>query len=62
MIQETPHPQKAGFRALANPIKLDGARLRGRVGSALGADTRAILREAGYGDGEIDALAREHVI
>jgi crotonobetainyl-CoA:carnitine CoA-transferase CaiB-like acyl-CoA transferase len=62
MIQETPHPQKAGFRALASPIKLDGARLRGQVGSALGADTRAVLREIGYGEGEIDALARDRVI
>ncbi|MGE0583230.1 MAG: CaiB/BaiF CoA transferase family protein [Steroidobacteraceae bacterium] len=62
MVQDTPHPQKAGFRALANPIKLDGGRLQGRVGSALGADTRAVLREIGYADGEIDALARERVI
>ena len=62
MIQDTPHPCRAGFRALANPIKLDGARLRGSIGSALGADTRAVLREIGYGDGEIDALASEHVI
>ncbi|MBV6422655.1 MAG: Acetyl-CoA:oxalate CoA-transferase [Steroidobacteraceae bacterium] len=62
MIQQVPHPQKAGFRALANPIKLDGERLRGRVGSALGADTREILRAAGYADAEIDDLAAQRVI
>ncbi|GMU68062.1 MAG: CoA transferase [Steroidobacteraceae bacterium] len=62
MIQATPHPQKEGFRALANPIKLDGRRLHGRVGSALGADTRDVLREAGYDDTEIDSLAAQRVI
>jgi crotonobetainyl-CoA:carnitine CoA-transferase CaiB-like acyl-CoA transferase len=62
MIQATPHPQKPGFRALANPIKLDGQRLHGRIGSALGADTRDVLREVGYDDAEIDALASQRVI
>ncbi|HNR23079.1 MAG TPA: CoA transferase [Steroidobacteraceae bacterium] len=62
MIQATPHPQKPGFRALANPIKLDGQRLHGRIGSALGADTRDVLREIGYEDAEIDALASQRVI
>lgn len=62
MIQPTPHPQKAAFRALASPIKLDGKRLHGRVGSTLGADTRALLREIGYSDSAIDALASQRVI
>jgi crotonobetainyl-CoA:carnitine CoA-transferase CaiB-like acyl-CoA transferase len=38
LLQATPHPQAPGFRLLANPIKLDGQRLPGRVCSALGAD------------------------
>jgi crotonobetainyl-CoA:carnitine CoA-transferase CaiB-like acyl-CoA transferase len=38
MVQDLPHPQAPGFRLLANPIKLDGQRLAGRVCSGLGAD------------------------
>ncbi len=62
MIQQAPHPEKPGFRALANPIKLDGERLRGRVGSALGADTRDVLHDLGYTDGQIEHLAAQCVI
>jgi len=62
MIQSTPHPAKPGFRTLANPIKLDGRRLAGEVGSALGADTEAVLRSVGYDDGAIEQLRRDQVI
>ena len=43
MVQALPHAQDAGFRVLANPIKLDGQRLPGRGCSALGADGAALL-------------------
>ncbi|HKZ74357.1 MAG TPA: CoA transferase [Steroidobacteraceae bacterium] len=62
MIRPTPHPQKADFQAFANPVKLDGERPQGRVGSSLGEDTTAILRELGYADAELEALRAGEVI
>jgi crotonobetainyl-CoA:carnitine CoA-transferase CaiB-like acyl-CoA transferase len=38
MLQPLPHPAAPNFRLLANPIRIDGRRLPGRVCSALGAD------------------------
>ncbi len=43
MLQPLPHPADAGFRMLANPIRLDGQRLPGRVCSALDADRERLL-------------------
>lgn len=62
MIQHAPHPQKADFRALRNPIKLDGKRLPSRIASALGADNEAVLHELGYDDTAIQQLAAKKVI
>lgn len=62
MIQSTPHPERAQFRTLANPIRLDGQRLGGKVGSALGADTEDVLRSLGYDSAQLDALRRERAI
>jgi crotonobetainyl-CoA:carnitine CoA-transferase CaiB-like acyl-CoA transferase len=42
MVQALPHAQDAGFKVLANPIKIDGQRLPGRGCSALGADGAAL--------------------
>jgi crotonobetainyl-CoA:carnitine CoA-transferase CaiB-like acyl-CoA transferase len=56
MVRRTPHPLRADFRALANPIKLDGQRLPARSGPALGADTDAVLAELGYDAKEIAQL------
>jgi crotonobetainyl-CoA:carnitine CoA-transferase CaiB-like acyl-CoA transferase len=56
MVRNVPHPARADFRALANPIKLDGARLPSRTASTLGADTEALLRECGYDADGIAAL------
>ena len=47
LVQPTPHPAAPGLRLLASPIKLDGRRLPGRSCSALGADTGAVLADAG---------------
>jgi crotonobetainyl-CoA:carnitine CoA-transferase CaiB-like acyl-CoA transferase len=62
MIRNTPHPARPDFRTFANPIKLDGRRLPAQVGSALGADTEALLREMGYGTEEIEQLRVRKVI
>jgi crotonobetainyl-CoA:carnitine CoA-transferase CaiB-like acyl-CoA transferase len=62
MIQSTPHPLRPDFRALANPIKLDGRRLPGRVASALGADTQELLRSVGYGPEDLERMRGEGAI
>ncbi len=46
LLQALPHPADPELRVLASPIKLDGQRLPGRAGSALGADTARLLGEA----------------
>ena len=56
------YPLRPDFRTLANPIRLDGQRLEGRSGPALGADTDAILGELGYGPEDLARLRREQVI
>lgn len=56
MIRDTPHPARADFRTLANPIKIDGQRLPGRVCSPLGADTDALLRATGLSESELSTL------
>ena len=43
MVQTLAHPTNESFRMLANPIKLDGQRLPGRVCPALGADNTRLL-------------------
>jgi crotonobetainyl-CoA:carnitine CoA-transferase CaiB-like acyl-CoA transferase len=61
MVRPLPHPLQDEFRSLANPIKLDGARLGQRTAPALGADTEALLREVGYDDDAIATLHRAGV-
>jgi crotonobetainyl-CoA:carnitine CoA-transferase CaiB-like acyl-CoA transferase len=56
MIQAVPHPDRPHMRALANPVKLDGERLKSRHAPKLGQDTDAILGEIGYTAREIAAL------
>lgn len=62
MIQQVAHPQRADFRALANPIRLDGARPAARAAASLGADTAAILASLGYAAEEIEQLRGAQVI
>jgi crotonobetainyl-CoA:carnitine CoA-transferase CaiB-like acyl-CoA transferase len=61
-LQSVPHPLRPDFRALTNPIKLDGLRLPSRAASALGADTRAVLGDLGYDAATLDVLAAKQVI
>jgi crotonobetainyl-CoA:carnitine CoA-transferase CaiB-like acyl-CoA transferase len=56
MVRPLPHPLRADFRVLANPIKLDGERLPSRRAPALGEHTDEILRDAGLTAAEIESL------
>jgi crotonobetainyl-CoA:carnitine CoA-transferase CaiB-like acyl-CoA transferase len=56
MVQTVPHPARPDFKALTNPIKLDGRRLPSRTAAALGANTDELLKEAGYDDAGLAAL------
>ena len=62
MVQSLPHPQAPAQRVLANPVRVDGQRLPGRVCSALGADTDALLADIGYAAQEIAQLHQQGVV
>ena len=55
MLATVDHPQ-GPLRVLANPIRLDGKRLPTRASPKLGADTDAVLDEAGFTSAEIAGL------
>ena len=46
MVRTVPHPAKADFRMLANPLKIDGQRLEQKVCAPLGADNEPLLGAA----------------
>jgi crotonobetainyl-CoA:carnitine CoA-transferase CaiB-like acyl-CoA transferase len=56
MVRALPHPARADFRVLANPIKLDGRRLPAQAAPALGEHTDELLRAAGLSETEIADL------
>lgn len=56
MIRKIAHPNRPDLRVFGSPMKLDGERLESRAPSALGADTKAVLREAGFTNFEIEQL------
>jgi crotonobetainyl-CoA:carnitine CoA-transferase CaiB-like acyl-CoA transferase len=56
MVRHLPHPAQADLRVLANPIKLDGARLPSQRAPLLGEHTTDVLHELGYDDEAIAAL------
>ena len=60
-VQEVPHPERPGFKLIANPIRLDEP-IPNRPGPQLGADTDAILAELGYAAGEIESLRDAGVV
>jgi crotonobetainyl-CoA:carnitine CoA-transferase CaiB-like acyl-CoA transferase len=55
MVATVDHAQ-GPLRVLSNPIKIDGARLPSRASPKLGADTDAVLAEAGFTTAEIADL------
>ena len=61
-IQSIDHPDRPGLRVLSNPIRLNGQRARATPAPKRGADTDAILRDAGFLDDDIAALRAERVI
>lgn len=63
MIDTVAHPAKpGGMRVLANPIRLNGARLPNRAAPKLGADSDAVLIEAGFAPEEIAALRADGIV
>ena len=51
------HPTAGGFQTVSTPFRIEGETLGARrPASALGADGRELLREAGLDDGEIEKL------
>lgn len=55
-ILDLPHPARPDLKVVANAIRLDGQRLPGRAGPGYGADSEAVLAEAGYTPAEITQL------
>ncbi len=59
-FHELEHAEAGRFETITCPIRIDGHDLRRpAAASPLGADTRAVLAEAGLGESEIDALLAE---
>lgn len=62
MIQNVPHPDRPNMRALTNPVKLDGQRLKSRHAPKLGQDTEEILSAVGYTAADIKSLRDQKAI
>jgi formyl-CoA transferase len=63
MVQELAHPEVGRVKALGNPVKMSATPPRLRTAAPpLGADTDAVLREAGFADGEIARLRAAKVV
>ena len=56
------HPAYGPMKLVDNPIRLDGERLPGAAGPALGADTDAVLAGIGFTPGEIAALRADGAV
>ncbi len=54
---DAPHPVLGAVRQVGSPMRLSRTPpRRAQAGPVLGADTRAVLREVGYSEDEVDAL------
>jgi crotonobetainyl-CoA:carnitine CoA-transferase CaiB-like acyl-CoA transferase len=62
MITQVDHPERASLRVLANPIRLNGARLPASAGPGIGADTDAILAGLGYAPTQVAALKAKRAV
>ena len=61
-VVNAPHPTRPDLKLVANPIRLDGATLPARAAPGYGADTDAVLAEAGFQPEDIAALRTQKVI
>ena len=61
-IESVPVQDGKPLRLLTNPLRGEGLPIAGRLAPALGADTDAILAEAGFSSGEIERLREAGVI
>ncbi len=63
MIVEQEHPRAGRFKTINTPVRFEKTpgRIR-RPAPALGEHTRDVLGEAGFSQGEIDALAAGRII
>ena len=62
MIVDIAHPVFGALRQIGCPIKMPGTTPRYLPGAALGADTAAVLAEAGVGPDELTALRAQGVV
>jgi crotonobetainyl-CoA:carnitine CoA-transferase CaiB-like acyl-CoA transferase len=62
LLDQIDHPERAGMKVLANPVRVDGERLPNRAGPPLGGDTDLLLGELGYSGAEIDKLRQDGTI
>jgi formyl-CoA transferase len=62
MIVEVEHPVRGRYLTVGNPIKLSASPTSIGPSPLLGQHRREILRELGYGDADIEALARDGAI
>jgi crotonobetainyl-CoA:carnitine CoA-transferase CaiB-like acyl-CoA transferase len=61
-LYDLPHPALGPVRVLAPPVKLDGDGFRpGAATPPFGSETRALLREAGFSESDVDALIAANV-
>lgn len=62
MVENIPHLAREDYRMLANPLKINGQRLPGKVCSSLGQDSVSVLQTLGYDNDRIGELQRKGVI
>jgi len=62
MIVEVEHPVRGRYLTVGNPVKLSGSPTTIGPSPLLGQHREEILRELGYGDDDIRALARDGAI
>lgn len=62
MVGAVDHPDREGMRVLSNPIRLDGERPLNRAAPLLGADTDAVLAEAGFAEREVAGLRASGIV
>jgi formyl-CoA transferase len=62
MIVEVEHPVRGTYVTVGNPVKLSASPTRVGPSPRLGEHREAVLRELGYGEEDIRALAKDQTI